>query len=131
MQLHHLFLNVSLTVALALASSAAFAVETSVDFPIGQKNGNFNCTFDGTGQIHIVTDQVKVKGYCLGDPNVPVAGQLQTSSDSIKDYYFSVRKSATQSGKVMVSTMDEGVTAITCAADKGSKKAYPYGSKYC
>lgn len=132
MRTHAFFLSLSLATALSLSANAAFAtVETSVDFPAGQKNGNFNCTFDGSGQIHVTTDQVKVKGYCVGDPNVPVDGQLQTGSDSVKDYYFSIKKSAAQNGKVNVMAMDEGLKAITCVADKSGKQEYPYGSKYC
>lgn len=121
----------SLAMCTATMAPTAFALDASVDFPIGQKNGNFNCTYDGSGQVHITTDKVKVKGFCAGDPNVPAPGQLQVNSDAIKDYYFSIRKSAQDSGKVTVTALDGDLHAMNCQADKGGKQAYPHGSKYC
>lgn len=114
-----------------LSVNNAFALDTSVNFPAGQKYGSFSCSYDGSGQVHITTDQVKVKGFCAGDPNVPTAGQLQANSDAIKDYYFSIRKSQAQSGKVTITAIDGDLSAIRCEADKGDKKSYPNGHKYC
>ena len=131
MKISVLLLSLGLTGAGMMAASAAFALDTTVNFPAGQKNGNFNCTFDGSGQVHITTDQVKVKGFCAGDPNVPAPGQLQVQSDEIKDVYFSIRKSAAQNGKATITAVDGDLKAITCTADTGGKPAYPYGSKYC
>ena len=125
------FLKFGFIVALCLASGIAFAVDTSVDFPIGQKNGSFNCTFDGAGTVRISSDGIKVRGFCAGDPNVTTAGQLQANSDDLKNYYFSIRKSATKSGKANVSALEGDIKGISCTADQSGKQAYPYGSKYC
>lgn len=131
MKLSTMLLNLGFIAALSTAAAAAFATDTSINFPIGQKNGTFNCVFDGSGSVIITTDNVKVRGFCPGDPNVPAAGQLHVNSDAIKDYYFAIEKSATQSGKITVAATDGDLKAISCTADQGGKQAYPYGSEYC
>jgi hypothetical protein len=120
-------------VAIALTTSLsahALTADTSVSFPIGQKNGSFNCTFNGSGTVKFTTDDVKVKGFCAGDPGVTIPGQLERNSGDVQDYYFSISKSASKSGKINVISLDGDIQAITCNPDKGPKKPYP-GNKYC
>lgn len=130
MKLKQWFLVAStLLVSTLAAVQAAHAAEVSVDFPVGQKRGTFNCTFDGPGQVNISTDHIKVRGFCAGDPGVTTPGHWQGSGDDIKGYYFSIVKSNTVAGKVTISSGD--IASLNCSSDTGGKAPYPHGSKYC
>lgn len=118
-------------VASLLASKMVWAVETSVDFPPGQSRGNFYCTFDGSGQVKYSTTNIKVRGFCAGDPGVSTPGQMQANSDDVKDYYFATDKKTAQAGTITITALDDNIHAIQCALGKGGRNPYPHGSHYC
>lgn len=123
------FITSTALVSLLAAMQAAHAIESSVDFPVGQKRGIVNCTFDTPGQVKISSDNVKIRGFCAGDPGVTTPGHWQGSSEDLKDYYLSVVKSGTVAGKVTVASDD--IASMHCDGASGGKSPYPHGSKYC
>ncbi|MDR3477874.1 MAG: hypothetical protein P4M14_07570 [Gammaproteobacteria bacterium] len=67
--------NLCLSVLSLAVCTSVFA--TSVDFPVGQSGGTFNCTLSDYGAVaKIDTKHVEINGGCSGRPYVTADGHL-------------------------------------------------------
>jgi len=110
------------------ACSAVYAA--TVNFPVGQSNGSFNCTLSNpSATVKIDTIQLDLDGACAGSPHVVSNGHLSgVPSSIIQNYYFQITKHLTSAGQVTV-TASEG--DITCATGHGAKGNVYGDGRYC
>jgi len=116
-----------LALTAALFCPVVFA--DSIDFPVGQTSGFFNCTVNSANPfatIDIDTKSIEAKGFCAGQPNVLTAGHLKgLPASELKDHYFEIKKDLHESGTITV-TSSSGT--VTCSNGKGEKtKAFGEG----
>ena len=102
----------------------------TVDFPIGQQGGTFNCTLSNSSAVvKIDTQRVQINGGCSGRPYVKADGHLEGVPASVfENFYFQITKNIEDSGSVvLIPSKGE----MTCSSGHGDK-SHSYGDgKYC
>lgn len=113
----------------ALIVSPAFAY--TVNFPVGQKNGSFNCTAsDASASVSMDTDGLNANGFCTGNPYVTRNGHIAGMPTIIlNQYYFEINKSASREAYVNVNVTSG---TVTCSLGHGDNTRNSYGNgSYC
>ena len=110
------------------ASSSLFAA--TVDFPVGQSNGTFNCTVSNPAAlINIDTKHVDINGGCSGQAYVKADGHLEgVPASTFEGLYFQITKKLEDSGSV---ELTPSVGEITCSSGHGDKKDSYGNGRYC
>jgi hypothetical protein len=120
----------SLCLGLISVAACTSVFATTVDFPVGQSGGTFNCTLSNSNAIvKIDTKHVDINGGCSGRPFVQADGHLDgVPADTFEGFYFQITKSLEDAGSVELtaSTGD-----ITCSLGHGDKKESYGDGKYC
>jgi hypothetical protein len=111
-----------------MSVSSVFAA--SIDFPVGQKNGSFNCTAsDPNAFVSIDTYGLNAKGSCAGSPYVTRDGHLVGMPVSVlNDFYFEINKLVTRSGNIEIKVSSGN---LTCSNGRGSRVTSYGAGKFC
>ncbi len=110
------------------ACASVFAA--SVDFPIGQSGGTFNCTLSNPAAVvKIDTKHLEVNGGCSGSPYVTADGHLDgVPANIFEGFYFQITKHLEDSGSI---ELTPSVGEITCSEGHGDKSNSYGNGKYC
>jgi hypothetical protein len=123
--------NISLLILLAVFNCSSAFAAISLDYPMGQKKGSFNCTAsDATALVNIDTHGVDAQGFCQSSPYVSRDGHIAGLPVSqLNQYYFQIEKPASRTGSVSINVSHGD---ITCSLGHGTKsKAFAEGARFC
>lgn len=124
--------NFKKTLCLGFLTAASYAnvFAATVDFPVGQGGGTFNCTLSNPAAlVNIDTKHVDINGGCNGSPYVKADGHLENVPASVfQGFYFQISKSISESGSVEL-TANTG--EITCSNGHGDKPNSYGDGRYC
>jgi|SRR5579872_5155687 len=119
-----------LSLGFLTAAACANIFAATVDYPVGQGGGTFNCTLsDSSAVVNIDTKHLQINGGCSGRPYVKADGHLEgVPANIFSGFYFQITKQLDQAGSV---ELKPSSGEITCSKGQGDKN-YSYGDgKYC
>lgn len=120
--------SIAAVTIIAMNISTAFA--ETIEFPVGQDTGAFNCTAsDKNAKVSMDTDSVTANGFCTGSEYVTQDGHIQGMPASIlNEHYFQIEKSLVKAGSVHVLVSSGNVS---CSMGQGDKSRVYGDGRFC